>query len=434
MNIIKKIIPLILLGFFCQAEATTLKAERWQTRNGTPVVFYQALQVPMLDIKIAFAAGSAYDGQSFGLSALTSELLNQGNKGLSTTEIAEQLADTGAQFSAGSTRDMVELSLKTLTKKDALGKALKVFNLIMTQPDFPEKAFKREKQQQLRAIQYSFQSPPSIATNAFFKKLYQKHPYAHPILGTKDSVNNIKREDVIQFYKRYFNAQNAILVMVGAIDKKEAQNIAEQLTQNLPQGTHAPSVPEAHPLKKGQTIHIPYTSTQTVIRSGQLAIDHHNPDYFPLTVGNYILGGGSLVSRLQTQVRIKRGLTYGIYSQFLPLPGLGPFLIRFSTKNEQAANALKVTQNVLERFIEQGPDKSELIAAKKYLTGSFPLSLASNSRIASMLLKITFYRLPNNYLDTYVDNINKVSIKDINKAFHKRIDPKQFLTVSVGRK
>lgn len=406
---------------------------KWQTSNGAQVVFYPAKEVPMLDIDIAFAAGSAYDGKHFGLSALTTELLNQGNDGENTSQIADQIAETGAQYQASSSRDMAVISLRTLTKPKALSKALNVFSKIVSKPDFPKAAFLREKNQQLLAIIHSKESPNEIANQTFFKALYQQHPYAHPIIGTSETVRELKRENVVDFYHQYFVGKNATIVMVGAIDKQQAKEVAEKLVQNLPAGKAAKSIAQATSPKTSKPVAIEHPSTQTIIRLGQLGIDHHNPDYFPLMVGNYILGGGALVSQLALEVREKRGLSYGIYSQFIPLPGLGPFVISLATKTEQAKTALEVTQNTLERFVAQGPTFEELKKAKQYMAGSFPLSLASNSNIASMLLKTAFYHLPEDFLDNYISNINSVTVEQVKTAFQHVVHPNQLLEVSVGQ-
>ncbi|CAM2918130.1 M16 family metallopeptidase [Legionella worsleiensis] len=413
--------------------ANTFKTQQWHTKNGVRVVFYRAMEVPMLDISMAFAAGSAYDGQYYGLSALTAHLLNQGNGGKNATQIAEALADTGAQFHTEVSRDMAVYTLRTLTSQDALHQSTLAFSQIINHPDFPDEAFADTKQQQLMAIKQVDESPDDVASLNFFKTLYQDHPYAHPVNGTLATLSSIHKKHVIQFYKDYYVSNNAVLVMVGALDPHQAHQLAEQLTQDLPQGKSATAIPKANQLHNAEQINIPFPSSQTVVRLGQLGIDHHNPHYFPLIVGNYILGGGTLLSRLGTEVREKRGLTYGVDSQFVPMPGEGPFIISLSTKNDQATHALDITHTTLSRFISNGPSKKELDAAKKYLTGSFPLSLASNRNIASLLVRMAFYNLPENYLDTYVQHINAVTHEEIRQAFKEQVNPEKLLLVTVGQ-
>jgi zinc protease len=415
------------------ADAKTFKTKKWFTKNGAQVVFYQAMEVPMVDVSVAFAAGSAYDGQAYGLAKLTAELLSQGNGPFDANQIAEQLADTGAQFNAETSRDMSILQIKTLTEPQAMDKALNIFSLIINKPNFRSEAFTREKNNQLLAIAQDQQSPDEVATLLFFNKLYQNHPYAHPVDGKPETVQKLMSWQVRDFYKKYFVASNAVIVIVGAINEEQARSISEQVMQDLPKGQAAPKIVKAAPLKNAERITFNFPSSQTVLRVGQLGIDHHTPDYFPLTVGNYILGGASMVSRLALEVREKRGLTYGISSQFMPMPGNGPFLISFSTKNSQAEAASKAMETILSEFLKQEVTQKELSDAKQYLIGSFPLSLASNSSIASMLLKMTFYHLPDDYLDTYTARIEAVTAEDIFRSFKSLINPNQLLHVSVGK-
>lgn len=433
MNILKTCVIALMIAVSYQAAANSFKTEKWKTANGVQVVFYPAMEVPMLDVSLAFAAGSSYDGNHYGLSALTSRMMNQGNAGLDATTIAESLADTGAQFNIETSRDMVVLNLRTLVNKEALAQSSKTFAQIINKPDFLDEAFTRERKQQLMAIEQGQDSPEEVADLNFFNALYKQHPYAHMVNGTKETVNALNKNQLIDFYHRYYVANNAILVMVGAINSQTAHQLADQLTQELPKGEHSLPVTKAAQLTKAEHINIPFPSSQTMIRLGQIGIDHQNPDYFPLMVGNYILGGGSLVSRLAVEVREKHGLTYGIDSQFSPMPGEGPFLISLSTRNEQTKHALDLIKKILQTYINNGPEEHELTAAKQYLTGSFPLSLASNRSIATLLLRMTFYHLPDNYLDTYIARINAVTKDEIKQAFKHQINPDKLLLVTVGK-
>jgi zinc protease len=424
---------ILMLSLSETSIANTFKTEKWLTSNGVRVVFYPAQEVPMLDVSLAFAAGSAYDGNQYGLSALTSHMMNQGNAGQDATAIAEALADIGAQSNIETTRDMVVFNLRTLVSPDILSQSTHTFAQIINHPDFPDEAFTHQKKQQLMAIEQVLESPEEIADLNFFKTLYQQHPYAHSVNGTKETVSALTKNQLIEFYHRYYIATNAVLVMVGAINSQEAHQLAEQLTKELPKGTLPEPIKQASQLIKAEQLNIPFPSSQTMIRLGQIGINHHNPNYFPLMLGNYILGGGSLVSRLAFEVREKEGLTYGIDSQFATMPGDGPFLISLSTRNRQAKQAIDMVRNILNTYINQGPKDSELLAAKQYLTGSFPLSLASNRSIATLLLRMTFYKLPDNYLDTYIANIQAVTKKQIKEAFKAQVLPDKLLLVTVGQ-
>lgn len=387
----------------------------------------------MLDISLAFAAGSAYDKKQYGLSALTAQMLNEGSAGIAATTMADSLADTGAQFDGAPSKDMVVFNLRTLSSKETLEPATTLFSKMINHPDFPNDSLEREKKQLLMTIVQSHQSPDEVATQIFFEKLYRDHPYAHPINGTEKTVKSLTRSDVVQFYKQYYVAKNATLVLVGAIDSQTAHQLADKLVKELPAGVAAAPIAIEAPLSKAEEVNIPFPSSQTIVRLGQLGIDHQNPNYFPLMVGNYILGGGSLVSRLAVDVRENRGLTYNINSLFVPMPGPGPFLISLSTKSDQAKEAVSLTEKILKQFIADGPTEQELKATKNYLTGSFPMSLSSNKNIASLLLRMAFYHLPQDYLDTYIERINKVTVKDIQTAFQQQLQPNKQLLVTVGQ-
>jgi zinc protease len=421
---------LFFFASFSSFAAKPLHLERWKTSQGTPVVFYQAMDVPMLDISIAFRAGSAYDNANDGLSALTAHLLNQGNAGLNANAIADQFANIGAQYTQENNRDSIVVSLRTLSEPVARQQALETFIRIIAHPDFPEKAFFQEKNQQLLRIKQTQESPDSVADETFFRTLFQNHPYAHPINGDIEHVNKLSILDVKHFYQRYFVAQNAIIVIVGAIDKQTAEQYTNQLAQALKSGSRASSIVKANNLSEEINIEVSMPSSQSVLRLGQLGVNYHDAQYFPLLVGNYILGGGNLVSRLATELREKEGLTYGVYSQFTPLMGYGPFVISLSTKDPRKAE--KIMRKTLLQFLKTGPTEQELIAAKQYIVGSFPLSVASNQSMARILLNMAFYDLPDNYLDTYLERIQAVSVEDIRHAFQQHIHPKQLLDVEVG--
>ncbi|MDX1838668.1 insulinase family protein [Legionella taurinensis] len=427
---------LIAFLFSCAAatEANTFKTKKWETSHGAKVVFYQAKEVPMLDINVAFAAGSAYDDRQFGLASLTASMLDQGSGRLDASQIAETIADTGAQYNYETSRDMAVFRLKTLTSEAALKQSVDAFSLIINKPAFRQEAFNRQKNQLLMTIAQMQESPDDVANMTFFKQLYKNHPYAHPVNGTTETVRMLNAWQVRNFYKRYYVGANAVIVLVGAIDEEKAHQITEQLTEFLPKGEHAAPIPKAESLAAAEKVDVVFPSSQTMLRLGQVGINHASPNYFPLMVGNYILGGGALVSRLATEVREKRGLTYGIYSQFVPMPGDGPFIISLATENNQANTALQVTRETLDGFLKMGPSEDELTAAKQYLAGNFPLSLASNNSIAGMLLRIAFYNLPDDYLDTYVARIEAVSVEDIKKAFDEALKPSQMLLVTVGKK
>ena len=177
---------------------------------------------------------------------------------------------------------------------------------------------------------------------------------------------------------------------------------------------------------------IEFPASQSHVYLGQPGVRRGDPDYFPLYVGNYILGGGGLVSRLSEEVREKNGLSYSVYSYFLPLRQPGPLTMGLQTKNTQRDKALQLMRQVLVDFIDKGPTEKELVAAKKNITGGFPLRLDSNGKIAENLAVISFYGLPLTYLDEFIPRVESVTVEQIRDAFRRRIDPQRMVTVMVG--
>ena len=425
----------VLLSLSCAlptAHAAVLDIHRWQTGNGALVLFVPAKTIPMVDIQVAFAAGSARDQLHPGVAGLTSQLLNQGSTTHTADQLAEELADVGAQFGSDAARDMSVVTLRTLSDPKFLNSATSIFQEIITKPAFPLSSFKRVQDATLMSIAESNQQPEDIANRLFYASIYGNHPYAHPIMGTTESVKAINLADVQAFYQKYFTASNAVVAIVGDLTEAQAKTLAEKVIGQLPRGEHAPNLPEPKPLAAAIAQHRTFPSSQTNIRMGQACVTQNTPDYYALAVGNYTLGGGMLVSRLAEEVREKRGLSYSVYSSFQPMATKGPFIVSLGTKNATAKEALSLTQTILGDFLTKGPSSSEIDSAKKYLTGSFALRLDSNKAIAAGLLSLGFYQLPMDFYDTYIANIEKVDHDAIQQAFNRHVQLKQMATISVG--
>lgn len=406
--------------------------QNWQTDNGARVLYVHAGELPMLDLRLVFDAGAARDGELPGTALMTSGMLEEGAAGMDADEIASGFADVGARFSTDSQRDMAVVSLRTLTDPVAQQPAVELFTQVISQPDFPETAFSRLQNQLQTRLQSEKQSPGSVAQRAFYQNLYGDHPYATMPTGTDASVEAIDTSALKAFFDRYYVAENAVLVIVGDIDEKAAKRLANKVTAKLPAGEKAPSLPAVDALESSQMKTIAHPSTQTHLMVGQPGMTRHDPDYFPLYVGNHILGGSGLVSIINDEIREKRGLSYSAYSAFVPMRAKGPFMMNLQTRNQQADEALSVLEKTLSAFIENGPTKEQLADAKKNITGGFALRVDSNQEIADYLAMIGFYQLPLDYLETFRDKANAVTVDEIQEAFQRRINPDKLLTVRVG--
>jgi len=406
--------------------------KHWKTDDGARVYFVEAMELPMIDISVIFDAGSARDGELAGLSTFTAALLTEGAAGLDSNEIARRFSDVGARFSAGSDKDMTTISLRSLVGDEYLKPALELFNKLIVHPDFPDDDMERKRKAMLTGLQYEEQSPGSIVEREFYKKLYGSHPYAIPGSGTTETVKNISRDNINGFYKNYYVAKNAVIAITGAVTERQAKKISEAVIKGLPAGQKADVLPAVALPEAAVVENIRHPSTQTHVRIGYPGVKRGDDDYFALYVGNHILGGGGLVSRLNDEIREKRGLSYSIYSYFFPLREAGAFTIGLQTKNDQADEAIDVVRTVLQDYIDNGPVIEELALAKRNITGGFPVNISSNSKIAGYISMIGFYDLPLDYLDNFNNNINAVTIEQIKDAFKRRLDPTRMVTVTVG--
>lgn len=406
--------------------------QNWRTANGVPVYFIPARELPMVDVQILFNAGSIYDGERPGLAKLTSALLEEGAGDWTADMIADRFDQVGARFSASSRRDSAVISLRSLVEPRYLQPAVETATRLLKEPSFAPDAVERVRQQLLTALRERGQSPGAIAQDAFFKALYGTHPYGSPPEGTTASLNAITRADIQAFQQRYYTAANAVVAMVGDLDRTAAEQLANTLVGSLPKGETAAPPPPVPLLASSQTIRIPHPSSQTHILIGQVGVNRADPDYYPLFLANHVLGGNGLVSQLSQEIREKRGLAYGAYSAFSPMRQAGPFLINLQTRNDQVDTALQVAQTTLREFTHQGPAAQTLEEARQNITGGFALDLAGNSKLAGALGAIAFYGLPLDYLQNYIAMMNGIQLEQVKTAWQRHIQPDQLITVIVG--
>ncbi len=406
--------------------------QTWQSEKGANVYFVEAKELPMVDIQITFDAGSARDGDKAGLSGLTNSLLDEGADGLTAGQISQGFDKLGANYGGSAGYDHASINLRSLSDHAILDAALENFARVLAKPDFPEDALARQKNRALIGIRSKQQSPSALASDAFFAEVFKGHPYATPSSGTEESISVLARENVVEFHKNYYVAKNATISIVGDLTKAEAKTKVESLLKELPAGEKPQAIPKVLTLEKAVTIKIDYPSTQTHILIGQTGIKRGDADYFPLYVGNHVLGGGGMISRLFKEIREKRGLSYSANSYFSAMRENGTFIASLQTRTDQTEKALAVLQAHLKTFIDNGPTEIELAASKKNITGGFPLRLASNGKIISYIGMIGFYGLPDNYLETFSANVNAVTVAQIQDAFRRRLSPDKFVTVMVG--
>ncbi len=425
-----------LLAGCCLISAPAYAApqiQQWQTSSGAKVLFVEDHNIPMLDIAVTVAAGSSYDAPAkSGTAALTSHMMELGAGELDEDKIATHIADLGAILSGSFDQDKASKTLRTLSKPDVRDRALQVMATVLQQPTFPPAILEREKSRIISMLKEAETQPKYIADKAFQKAVFGDHPYALSSSGEIASINQITIEDLKQFYNTFYLADNAVVAIMGDATRQDAEAIAEKLTHGLPKSSTIPAPTKAPSATAPSEQRISHPASQSHILIGSVGMSRTDPDYFPLFVGNYILGGGGFVSRLMNEVREKRGMAYSVYSYFRPLTQPGLFQIGLQTQKAQADEALKVVRHTLQDFIDNGPSEQELKAAKQNLVGGFPLRIDSNSKILRYLSVIGFYDLPLSYLNDFTHKVEAVTVAQIRDAFQQRIKPDAMATVIVG--
>jgi zinc protease len=408
-----------------------LDIQSWQTKGGARVMFVEAHELPMFDLRLTFAAGSSQDGDTPGLAMMTNAMLNEGVPGKDVTAIAEGFEGLGAQFGNGAYRDMAVLSLRTLSDAEQRDPALDLFDQVIGQPTFPADSLQRIKNQILASLEQQKQDPGKLANIELFEQLYGNHPYGHPSSGTAQSIAAFSADQLRAFHGRAYASGNAVIALVGDLTREQAETIAERVSSSLPQGPALAAFPEPKTPTPG-VHHIEYPSAQTHLLLAQLGVKRGDPDQAALTVGNQILGGGGFGARLMEEVREKRGLTYGVYSGFTAMAAQGPFSISLQTRAELSSGTLDLVRDIVREFLEEGPTQAELDNAKRQLVGSFPLSTASNADIAGQLGSIGFYGLPLSYLEDFMNQVQELTVEQVRSAMKTHLDPDGFIVVTAG--
>jgi len=429
----KKLITLFVLiglGFSVNALAVP-KIQTWTSDAGAKVMFVPADSLPMVDVRVVFDAGGARDGDLPGLATFTNALLTEGAGELDAAAFAENIESRGIQIGSSSLRDMAWLTLRSLTDPEVLSVGLTRLSEALAQPRFDQDAIDRIRDQMHAVLRQQEQSPSDIASREFYATLFAGHPYGVPTEGTKASVDRINLVAIKAFHKKYYVAKNAVISIVGAQTREQAEQIANQVTRDLPQGEKAPLIAMPTQIKPVDK-KIDYDSSQSHVYLGMLGMSRHDPDYIPLYVGNQVLGGGSLVSLLGEEVRNKRGLSYSVYSYFSASRQPGPFVMVAQTKNTQVKEAADVMKQTLSKFANESLTEELLKDAKQNIVFGFPMQIANNSKMVGYISMIGFYDMPIDWLERLPRLVNEVTLDEVKDAFKRRVKVENLSTVIVG--
>lgn len=428
-----------LFGVSAQA---AIPIEHWTLPSGAKVYLVSTNALPIVDVEVDFDAGSRRDpADQAGLADVTADIVEKGirasgkDPAMDENALGEAWADLGANFDVSAGVDRTSFTLRSLSDPALLGKAVQLAAREIGEPAFPEDVWTRDRERLNAAIKEANTKPATVAGRAFAHAVYGTHPY-----GQEATEATLARIDVAAMRKRYEQfivPCRAKLSIVGAVTRQQAESIASTLLSRLPSSTACadlPAVPEVSPLDAAKDERVPFDSAQAHVFIGEPGYRRTDPDHFALTLGNYVLGGGGFVSRLTEEVREKRGLAYSVYSYFSPGLHAGAFRIGFQTRPDQADEAVKVSRDVLAKFVAEGPTAAELKAAKDNLIGGFPLLIDSNRKLLGNVANIAWNDLPLDYLDTWTARVNAITAAEVKAAFARKLHPDRMVTVVVGGK
>ena len=432
---------ILTLGLIQSAYAI-LPIEKLDSYKGAKVFLVQTKALPMVDIEISIDAGDRYDpSNKSGLADMAAGLMNYGARGdkgvLTEAQIADEIADLGASIGVSAGGERAIMRIRSLSRKDLRDRAVQLAATMLSSPLYDAKILEREKQRSITNLLEAETKPEFVLDRRFKKSVNGNYPLGNS--SSVKSVSSVTVSDLMQFHKTFYRGDRIIISIVGDVDRVQAAEIAQRLLKKLPQS--GPAIAALPTLGRSpieglseREIQIPFDSQQAHIVMGMTAIARNNPDYFPLLVGNYVLGGGGFVSRLMSEVREKRGLAYSVFSYFAPGKDTGIFQAGLQTKNDQATLALEVLSSTIAKFIADGPAVSELVAAKSNLVNGYPLRIDNNHKLLDNVSSIAWNDLPIDTMEIWTKQVEAVTLEQVTVAFQKYLAMDRMKIVVLGAK
>lgn len=417
-------------GLASVARAAGPVVERTTLGNGIRLVLSQQRSVPIVAINCIVDGGARVDppGKA-GLANLTGSLLSEGTKGRTSEEISRLIDSLGGSFDTGTSSDWVLASAAVLSRDFTTGVDLIARSL--REPTFPPDEVERRRKEILGELEADEDEPGIVAQRAFRRALFGDAAYGTPVDGTPDSVQKLTRDDVVAYHRDEIQPGRTICAIVGDVATSEMKATVEKLLGDW-KGGEKPLAATAATAPPAKSVVVDRPVTQASVVLGQIGVARSNPDYFPILLMNWVLGGGGFNSRLMQTIRTKGGLAYSVASAFESSKLPGAFQVALQTKVESAGEAIKLARAEIAKLHDEGATEAELNAAKDYLTGNFPLRLDSTGKLAGFLGQVEYFGLGDDYIETYAERVRAVTLDDVRKAAAKYLHPDALVQVVVG--
>ena len=429
-----KSLPLILALALSTTAQAGVDIQRWTTGNGTEVLLVEQHDNPIVDMQVNFkGAGSVFNPEGKSeVAEFTAALLTDGTEKLDEEAFNAAADDIAAQIDSSSGQESSAAVLRSLSRPETLKQAAGLLNQSLTHPRFDPAVFDRRQKEAVTALQQQETTPDYNAGRALTKLAYPNHPYGSGANITTESIRKVNLDDIRAFHRSHYGKDNAIFAIVGDINRKQADRLVKNVLNGLPERSNAAKNVPPVQQQPAQRRDIPFAGEQAQVLLGMPLIKRHDPDYYALVAGNYILGGGGFDSRLMKVLRDRHGYTYGVHSTLEPATEAGMFTIGYSTQKKNTKDSLAQAQAVIKQFIEEGPTEEELAQAKANIIGSFPLRFDSNAKLVKYLSIIGYHNLPNDYLEAYPKAIGKLTVEQVKDAWQRRVKPEDLHIVVVG--
>lgn len=399
--------------------------------NDLKVVVVEDRRLPITSFRLAFRTGSANDPADLpGLAAMTASQLNEGTETRTSLQIAEETELLGASLSVGASADFTTAAASALS--NYAPRILRLMADVVLNPSFPEKELALARQNTLQNLQYQRSQPGFLSDEKISQVIFGQHPYSR-VAPTEESVNRMTRDRLAEFHRQMYVPNNAVLVIVGDVDRTEILTEVERLFGDWRGGEiRNPSFP-APPVRtrRGAYVVDRPGSAQSNIALANIALTRTSPDFFPALVMNQILGGGAS-ARLFMNLREEKGYTYGAYSSFDMRRLAGAFEAHAEVRAQVTGDSLREFFAEIDRIRDEIVPAEELQNAKNYLAGVFPIRLETQEGLTGQILTMQLYDLPADYLASYRERINAVTAADVQRVARQYVAPNEMAIVVVG--
>ncbi len=416
--------------------AVTLKMppyKKVRLKNGATLLLMERHTVPLIGFQVLIRAGSAGDPEhKEGAAFMTAGLLRKGTKTRSAEQFASDLDFIGGTFNSFATADATLISAEFVTKD--VGKGLDLLSDALMNPAFPEDEFNKLLKQRVDGLKSAKDQAEGVIGLYYNAYLFGHHPYARPTTGDENSLAALKRDDAQKFYQTYYTPANTIIAVAGDFSAAEMEKMLAQKFESWPaRSAPAISVPDPAPATGKRLLLIDKPdSTQTYFRVGNVGIARTNADRLYIDVVNTLFGG-RFTSMINSELRIKSGLTYGANSFFDRRKARGPFVIGTFTRNATTVQTLDKTLEVLQRLHEKGVSEEDLQSAKNYILGQFPPTIETSQQLAGLMANLEFYSLDDREINEMVSKINAMTVADAQRIIKEYYPSDNLVFVLIGK-